>query len=187
MRIIGGKLKGRKLNSSVGQVTRPTSDRTRETIFNILDTASWAPSFNEAYILDLFAGTGALGFESVSRGAKFAAFIEKDQQAQRVIRENVDALGLEDKAWLMKRSALKLGKRPNDITKPFDIVFCDPPYERGLAERAATGLKKGGWITFSTLLVIETANDEALELVGWKVFDARPSGAAKLYFAKADG
>ena len=154
MRIVGGRLRGRALAAPGSQAIRPTADRLREAMFNILIHAYGDP-VNGARVLDLFAGSGALGLEALSRGARFALFIDDAAQARALIRDNVTALGLGGATRIFRRDATKLGDAgPVD---PFSLVFLDPPYGRGLAERALASARTGGWLMPDALLLVEEA------------------------------
>jgi 16S rRNA (guanine966-N2)-methyltransferase len=156
MRVVGGRLRGRTLAAPPSQAIRPTADRLRESLFNILAHAYRDP-VSGARVLDLFAGTGALGFEALSRGARFALFIDDAAQARALIRDNVTALGLGGATRIFRRDATKLGDAgPVD---PFALVFLDPPYRQGLAERALISARDGGWLTPDALIVVEEASD----------------------------
>lgn len=184
MRIVGGQFKGRSLVTPAGNATRPTSDRARESIFNILAHAEWAPALEERRVLDLFAGSGALGFEAVSRGAAFALFVETSEGARGAIRDNIEALGLFGNTRLHRRDATDLGIKPASVGAPFDLVFLDPPYGKGLGERALAGLAKGGWIAPDALIVFEVSADETPETPGFERLDERVYGAARVLFLK---
>ena len=185
MRIVSGGLRGRNLITPEGQGTRPTSDRARQAVFNILEHAAWAPELRGTRILDLFAGSGALGFEAISRGAAFCLFVETDEAARGAIRENIDALGLFGATRLHRRDATDLGLRPASAGEPFDMAFMDPPYRQGLAERALAGLVEGGWLKPGALVMVERGSDEAdLSAPGYQVLDTRDYGAARVSFLK---
>lgn len=185
MRIVSGGLRGRNLITPEGQGTRPTSDRARQAVFNILEHAAWAPELRGTRILDLFAGSGALGFEAISRGAAFCLFVETDEAARGAIRENIDALGLFGATRLHRRDATDLGLRPASAGEPFDMAFMDPPYRQGLAERALAGLAEGGWLKPGALVMVERGSDEAdLSAPGYQVLDTRDYGAARVSFLK---
>lgn len=185
MRIVSGGLRGRNLITPEGQGTRPTSDRARQAVFNILEHAAWAPELRGTRILDLFAGSGALGFEAISRGAAFCLFVETDEAARGAIRENIDALGLFGATRLHRRDATDLGLRPASAGEPFDMAFMDPPYRQGLAERALAGLAEGGWLKPGALVMVERGSDEAdLSAPGYEVLDTRDYGAARVSFLK---
>src|SRR5215470_10486831 len=140
MRIVGGRLRGRMLAAPRSQAIRPTADRTRETLFNVLAHAYGDP-VSGARVLDLFAGTGALGLEAVSRGAAFALFVDDGAEARALIRANVAALGLGGVTRVFRRDATRLGAA--HPVEPFGLVFADPPYRKGLAERALVSLREG--------------------------------------------
>ena len=156
MRIVGGRLGGRTLAGPKSQAIRPTSDRLRESLFNILAHAHGDP-VTGARVLDLFAGTGALGLEAMSRGASFALLIDDGAEARALMRQNVEALGLGGVTRIFRRDATKLG--PVHPLEPFSLVFLDPPYRHGLAERALASLRTGGWLTPDALIVVEEAAD----------------------------
>jgi 16S rRNA (guanine966-N2)-methyltransferase len=156
MRIVGGRLRGRALAAPKSYNVRPTSDRLRESLFNILVHAYGDP-VTGARVLDLFAGTGALGLEAMSRGAAFALFVDDGAEARALIRQNVEALGLGGATRIFRRDATHLG--PAHPVEPFSLVFLDPPYGRGLAEKALAALRAGGWLTPDALLVVEEAAD----------------------------
>jgi 16S rRNA (guanine966-N2)-methyltransferase len=156
MRIVGGRLGGRPLAAPKSQNVRPTSDRLREAVFNILAHRYGDPVAG-ARVLDLFAGTGALGIEAVSRGAAFALFIDDGAEARALMRQNVEALGLGGVTRIFRRDATRLGAaHPNE---PFGLVFLDPPYRKGLAEAALVSLRDGGWLKPDALMVVEDAAD----------------------------
>jgi 16S rRNA (guanine966-N2)-methyltransferase len=184
MRIVGGSLKGRSIATPSGKTTRPTSDRARESLFNVLEHATWSRGLDGARVLDLFAGSGALGLEAISRGAAFALFVETDAAARGAIRENIEALQLFGVTRLHRRDATDLGQKPAGLAEPFDVIFLDPPYGGDLARRAMVRLLPGGWILPDTLLVYECAADETPDLTGFEVLDQRTWGAAKVNFLR---
>lgn len=153
MRIIAGKFKGKGLDAPKGLSTRPTSDRVREALFNVLEHGAPQIDFEGARVLDLFAGSGALGLEALSRGARYCLFIEDDSGARAAIRRNVEALGLTGATKIWRRDATRLGPAGN-IT-PFDLVFCDPPYGKGLGDKALAAAAEGGWLAAGATLVLE--------------------------------
>ena len=187
MRIVGGTLKGRALVTPGGQATRPTSDRARESLFNILAHADWTTPLDGARALDLFAGSGAQGLEAISRGASFALFVETDAAARGAIRDNIEALSLFGATRIHRRDATDLGLRPAGLAAPFDVVFLDPPYGKGLGERALTQLLPGGWITPDATIVLECAADETVPTPGFTLRDERIWGAAKVLFLSPAG
>lgn len=156
MRIVGGRLRGRALAAPKSQAIRPTADRLRESLFNILMHAYDDP-LTDARVLDLFAGTGALGLEAVSRGAAFALFIDDGAEARALLRQNVEALSLAAVTRIFRRDATRLG--PAHPVEPFSLTFLDPPYGKGLAEKALTSAREGGWLTDDALIVVEESAD----------------------------
>src|SRR6202051_4847073 len=158
MRVVGGRLKGRNLVSPASRDIRPTADRLRESLFNILAHAYDDP-IQDARVLDLFAGTGALGIEAVSRGAAFALFVDNGTEARALVRNNVEALGLGGVTKVFRRDATNLG--PAHPVEPFALVFLDPPYGKGVADRASLSVRGWGWGGPSALLVVEDAKAAA--------------------------
>lgn len=184
MRIVGGQFKGRAIAAPQGRDTRPTSDRARESIFNVLAHADWSPGIEDRRVLDLFAGSGALGLEAMSRGAAFALFVETESAARGAIRDNIEALGLFGNTRIHRRDATDLGVKPAGFGDPFDMVFLDPPYGRGLGERTLARLGGGGWITPDALIMLEVGADETPQLAAFETLDERSYGAAKVLFLK---
>jgi 16S rRNA (guanine966-N2)-methyltransferase len=168
MRVVGGRLRGRALAGPKSQTVRPTADRLREALFNILVHAYGDP-VTDARVLDLFAGTGALGLEALSRGAAYALFVDDGAEARALIRENVAALGLGGASRIFRRDATKLGAA--HPIEAFSLVFLDPPYGRGLAERALQSARAGAWLAPDALIVVEEAAASAF---------AAPAGFAEL-------
>lgn len=160
MRIVGGRLRGRALAAPRSRAIRPTADRLRESLFNILVHAYDDP-IEGARVLDLFAGTGALGLEALSRGASFALFIDDGAEARALLRENVTTLGLGGASRIFRRDATKLG--PAHPLEPFSLAFLDPPYGKGLAEKALASAHAGGWLVPNALVVVEESADAAFE------------------------
>jgi 16S rRNA (guanine966-N2)-methyltransferase len=161
VRVVGGALRGRPLAGPASPGTRPTADRLREAIFNVLAHAYDDP-VSGARVIDLFAGTGALGIEALSRGAAFALFVDDDSAARGVIRANVDALGLGGATRLFRRDATRMGPvAPHD---PFSLVFCDPPYGRDLAGPALLSCAAGGWLSAGALVIVEEAAEASFTL-----------------------
>jgi len=158
MRIVGGRLRGRTLAGPKSQAIRPTSDRLRETIFNILAHA-YDDAVTEARVLDLFAGTGALGLEALSRGATFTLFVDNGAEARALIRQNVETLALGGASRIFRRDATRLGAA--HPLEPFTLAFVDPPYGQGLGERALLSTRAGGWLAPHALVVVEEATDAA--------------------------
>jgi 16S rRNA (guanine966-N2)-methyltransferase len=182
VRIVGGRFRGRALKGPASDAIRPTSDRLRETIFNIL-AHGYGDRVAGARVLDLFAGTGAMGLEALSRGAAFALFVDDSAAARGLIRENVGALGVGGQSRLFRRDATRLG--PATPNEPFSLVFCDPPYGKGLAERALAACAAGRWLTNDALVVIEESGGAALKFPeGFALIEARDYGEAQLVFGR---
>ncbi len=184
MRIVGGHFKGRAITAPAGRDTRPTGDRAREALFNILAHVPWSPGIEGRRVLDLFAGSGALGLEAMSRGAAFALFVETDSAARGAIRDNIEALGLFGETRIHRRDATDLGVKPAGLGDPFDLVFLDPPYGKGLGEAALARLGQGGWIAPDALIVLEVGADETPSTPHFETLDQREYGAAKILFLK---
>ena len=182
MRIVGGALKGRPLAAPRTQAVRPTADRLRESLFNILAHAYGLPG-EATRVLDLFAGTGALGLEALSRGAAYALFVEEGAEGRGLIRRNVEALGLAGRTRLFRRDATRLGPAGN--IPPFHLVFCDPPYGRGLGERALASAAGGGWIAPGGIIVLEEEAEAGVELPPTlTLLERREAGGSQLLFAR---
>ena len=156
MRVIGGRLRGRNIAGPSTQAIRPTQDRLRESLFNILMHAYENPML-DARVLDLYAGTGALGIEAVSRGAKFTLFVDNGSEARALLRDNVESLGLGGVTKVYRRDASDPG--PAHPVEPFALVFIDPPYRQKLAEKSLVALRNGGWLVPDALVVVEEAKD----------------------------
>ena len=180
VRIVGGRLGGRPLAAPKTQAIRPTSDRLRESLFNVL-MHRHREALVGGRVLDLFAGTGALGLEAVSRGAEFAVLVDEGFEARGLIRQNIEALGLGGVARLLKRDATRLG--PVAPFEPFTLAFLDPPYGKGLATRALVSLAGGGWLAPGGLAVVEEVADAAVELPpGMTLQERRATGETQLLF-----
>jgi 16S rRNA (guanine966-N2)-methyltransferase len=158
MRVVGGSLRGRTLAAPKSQLIRPTADRLREALFNILVHAYDNP-VEGARVLDLFAGTGAFGIEALSRGAAFTLFVDDSAEARALLRENVATLGLGGTSRIFRRDATKLG--PAHPVEPFSLAFLDPPYGKGRAEQALASARAGGWFVPDALVVVEEAKKSA--------------------------
>ena len=177
MRIIAGEFKGRRLRSPTGQTIRPTSDRAREALFNILEHG--APAVRGARFLDLFCGTGAIGLEAHSRGAHEVVLVDNDPGALRLARANLERIGSPAGVRLLARDATRLGPAPH----PFDLAFLDPPYRSDLATPALEGLLRDGWLDPHARVVLELAAAEDLELShGYSLERERRYGSAKFLF-----
>jgi 16S rRNA (guanine966-N2)-methyltransferase len=182
MRIVGGRFKGRTLAAPKTLATRPTSDRLRETIFNVL-AHGHDDACREARVLDLFAGTGALGLEALSRGAAFAVLVDDSAEARGAMRTNIDTLGVGGHTRILRRDATKLG--PVGAFQPFSLVFLDPPYRRGLVEQALGAAVEGGWFAPGALVLAEEAADTAIAWPdGFDILDQRDGGEGRMTFAR---
>lgn len=180
MRIVGGAFRGRPLASPRSDDIRPTTDRTREALFNVLGHA-YADRLEGARVLDLFAGTGAFGLEAMSRGASYCVFIEESAEGRGLIRTNVETFGLQGRTKVFRRDATALGDA--GTIAPFDIVFADPPYGKGLAERALVAAMAGGWLKPDALVLVEEATASPfLAPAGLVVVDRRDYGDTSVTF-----
>ena len=185
MRITSGRFRGKPIHTPEGRATRPTSDRARQAVFNILEHASWAPGLNGARVLDLFAGSGALGLEAVSRGATFCLFVETDEAARGAIRDTVEALGLFGATRIHRRDATDLGDRPTSAGAAFSLAFLDPPYGAGLGERALGALVAGRWLEPDALCMLERGTGEPpLSVDAFELLDQRAYGVAEVSFLR---
>tara|TARA_B100000315_G_scaffold204859_1_gene198418 strand:- start:1389 stop:1949 length:561 start_codon:yes stop_codon:yes gene_type:complete len=180
MRIVGGRNRGRALKAPKGQATRPTSDRTRESVFNILNSRL-ADGFQDLTVIDLFAGTGALGLEALSRGAEQAVLVDNDRAAIKFIEENVRELGEVDNVTILKREATNLGPLPSPAN-PAGLVFLDPPYKQGLVEPALISLRDNEWLAEKSLCIVEMDAKESFEPPDkFSVIDQRKYGKAAIH------
>jgi 16S rRNA (guanine966-N2)-methyltransferase len=178
MRIVGGRLRGRPLAGPRYDAIRPTGDRLRESLFNILAHAYGLPRA-DTRVLDLFAGTGALGLEAISRGAANALFVEAGVEGRGLIRTNIETLGLTGVTRILRRDATDLGRA--GTIAPFDLVFCDPPYGKGLGEAALVGASAGGWLTPGATCVLEERADAKIDPgADFEVLDRREAGDSQL-------
>ena len=188
MRIVSGEFRGKAIVTPQGDRTRPTSDRARQAVFNILEHAAWSPGLRDVRVIDLFAGSGALGFEALSRGAAFCLFVETDEQARGAIRQNVDAMGLFGRTRVHRRDATDLGQRPGADGPAFELAFLDPPYAKGLGETALAKLAAGGWLAPGAVVMFERGSNEPdFDAPGFEKLDARDYGAARVHFLKFAG
>ena len=174
MRIIAGEWRGRKLTAPPGDITRPTADRTRETLFNML--ASRLGSFEELSIVDLFAGSGAIGLEALSRGAAHCLFVEQDPAAVKAIRSNISALDAAARSTVSAGSVMSLGP----AKAPHDLILLDPPYATGAGQVALDRLLRLGWIGPATWIALETGRSEDIGVKQLEVEAERNVGKAKL-------
>jgi 16S rRNA (guanine966-N2)-methyltransferase len=180
MRLVGGRLRGRTLATPNSEAIRPTADKLREALFNIL-VHRYDDPITGARVLDLFAGTGALGCEAASRGAGFVLFVDEGAQARALQRQNVEALGLGGSTRIFRRDATRLG--PVHPLAPFSLAFLDPPYGQGLAERALVAAREGGWLTPDAVVVVEEATSAAFVAPdGYTELERRDYGESQLIF-----
>lgn len=178
MRIIAGRWRGRKLVTPPGLETRPTADRVRETLFSML--ASRLGSFEGLRVADLFAGSGALGFEALSRGAAFACFVENDTRALAALNANADVLGATANMRVLRGSALALPR-----SDPFDLIFTDPPYSAGSGTAAVQSAGCAGWLAPGGWMAVETARGDSVDPGNWEVDAERVVGRAQLTLLRA--
>lgn len=187
MRIVGGRLRGRSIAAPKpgSNAIRPTTDRAREALFNII-THNWPDKLDGTRVLDLFAGTGALGFEAVSRGVAAVLFVEPSVEGRGLIRRTMQDLGLLGAAKLFKRDATRLG--PIGTMVPFDLVFADPPYGKGLGEQALAAMRQGGWLRPGALIVLEESAGATVDLpTGFALLDRRQTSDTALHFITVQG
>src|SRR5579864_2873873 len=183
MRIIAGKHRGRKLLAPEGDEVRPTGERAREALFDILmhGRLSDGPAYEDAQVLDAFAGTGAFGLEALSRGARYATFIEKDRAVRVLLQQNIAALGETQRAAIIAGDAVK----PPRASGPCSLAFLDPPYREDLTAPALSGLAKAGWLADKALVIVELAAREDVDLPeGFTRLEERRYGAAKFVFLR---
>jgi 16S rRNA (guanine966-N2)-methyltransferase len=181
MRIVGGRFKGRNIDGPTTGATRPTSDRTRESVFNILAHGIADFELEGARALDLFAGTGALGLEALSRGAKFCQFVEESSEARGIIRKNADALGAIGLCKIWRRDATDLG--PCSPQSPFSLVFADPPYNKGMGEKALRSLVEGEWLFPDAIVMLEESVEATVADVNrLTLIDTREYGDTRVRF-----
>ena len=185
MRITGGSLRGRPLVAPADARVRPTSDKVRQAIFNILAHNDFGIGFGleGARVADLFAGTGALGIEAISHGASFCLFVDDSAESRALIRRNVEALALTGVTKIWRRDATDLGPMPSGSGGPFDVVLLDPPYHNKLIAQAMQSLLEGRWLSPTALVVGEMAADEPLPPpTNFKLLDERTYGDTRVSF-----
>jgi len=169
MRIVSGKMRGRNIATPSGKNTRPTSDQTRESIFNILTHAEWAPPLEGAIVTDIFAGSGALGLEAISRGAEFCLFVETEPKARGAIRENVEKMDLFGCTRLHRHDATKLKIAPGNLRGPFTHIFMDPPYNKSLWKPVLSRLKEHSLIAENGVIILEESKDAEIDPRGFEM------------------
>jgi 16S rRNA (guanine966-N2)-methyltransferase len=183
MRIVAGRFRGRAISAPRHQGVRPTADRVRESLFNILEHGIPGFAVEGARVIDLFAGTGALGLEALSRGASFCLFVEDQVEARAVIRDNIEALQLTGATRIFRRNATDMG--PAGTMAPFTLAFLDPPYAKGLGERALASLAGGGWLVAGAIVVLEESADADVALPkGFTAIDKRTYGDTAVVLAR---
>lgn len=183
MRVVGGRFRGRALAAPQHEGLRPTSDRVREAVFNILLHGIADFSLEGARVIDLFAGTGALGIEALSRGAGYCLFVEEAPEARALIRGNVETMGLTGATRIFRRDATDLGPAGN--MTPYGLAFVDPPYGKGLAEKGLAALRDGGWLVPGAVVVVEEREGAELALPeGFAEIDRRSWGDTQVVFGR---
>ncbi len=185
MRIVTGGFKGRTIRTPEGEDTRPTSDRARQAIFNILEHAPWSDGVADKRVIDLFAGSGAMGLEALSRGAAACWFVETAAPALAAIGANIEAFALAPRTRVLRQNATRMPPRPDSEAR-FDLAFLDPPYGAGLGEAALAALAAGGWLADGAVIVFERGADEPEPATpGFGVLDERRYGAARVWVLRA--
>lgn len=180
MRIVGGEFRGRSLATPKSDDIRPTTDRTRESLFNILSHA-YPQALDGTRVLDLFAGTGAVGLEALSRGARAALFVEQSVEGRGLLHTNIETLGVIGRAKIFRRDATALGGV--GTVEPFDFLFADPPYAKGLGERALDAAARGGWLVDGALAILEERADIQPAVVdGFDPLEVRTFGDTRMHF-----
>lgn len=186
MRIVTGRLRGRNIITPKGRNTRPTSDQTRESIFNILGHADWSPDLEGAVVADIFAGSGALGLEAISRGAEFCLFVETEPNARAAIRANIDKIGLGGITRLHRHDATRLKIAPGNLRGAFTHIFMDPPYNKGLWKPVLERLKHYGLIAEGGVIILEESKEAEIETNGFIVHADKLWGSTRVLFLGLD-
>jgi 16S rRNA (guanine966-N2)-methyltransferase len=186
VKVTAGRFKGRTLHVPEGDRVRPTSDKVRQAVFNILAHGECAVDLEGARVADLFAGTGALCLEAISRGAALCLFVDDHAESRALIRDAVEAFGLTGASKIWRRDATDLGPMSPGAGGPFDLVFLDPPYRKGLVAPALSSLRGGGWLAPGALVVAEMAADEdAPSTEGFLPLDERTYGETRVTFLRS--
>jgi len=184
VRIVSGKLRGRNIETPSGRGTRPTSDQTRESVFNILKHAEWAPPIDGAIVADIFAGSGALGLEAISRGAAFCLFAETEPKARAAIRANIEKMKLSEDTRLHRYDATKLKIAPGNMRGKFTHIFIDPPYNKGLWKPVLRRLSQQNLLAENGVIIMEESVEAELEPIGYEILEDKEWGAARVLFLK---
>jgi 16S rRNA (guanine966-N2)-methyltransferase len=180
VRIVGGEFRGRSLAVPKSNTIRPTADRTRESLFNILSHA-YPEAIDGTRMMDIFAGTGAVGLEGASRGCRHVLFVESSVEGRGLLWENIDALGLHGRTRMLRRDATDLGSVGN--LEPFELLFADPPYGEGLGEKAFKAAADGGWLVPGALAILEERADVVVDMPPAYLFlEVRTFGDSKMHF-----
>ena len=184
MRVIGGKWKSRKINEhfklSYNKLIRPTSDRVKENIFNILENLNIDNKIFGSKVLDVFCGTGSMGIEAISRGATFCHFIDKSLISRQITLQNIHNLSCEKETQFSLKNVLEIGVCNHETA---DVIFLDPPYKKNIAEVSILRLSKFGWIDENTLIILENGSEECFKS-GFKIIDKRIYGNTEILFLK---
>ena len=184
MRIVSGKFRGRKIHTPPGNNTRPTSDQIRESIFNILTHADWSPQLEGAIIADIFAGTGALGFEAISRGAEFCLFVETEPNARGAIRKNAENMELFGCTRVHRHDATKLKIAPGNLRGAFTHIFMDPPYNKGLWKPVINRLKEFNLIAERGIIILEESKDVEIDQSKYTILADKEWGGTRVLFLR---
>lgn len=184
MRIVSGSLRGRNIDTPSGKTTRPTSDQTRESVFNILKHADWAPPLKGATVADIFAGSGALGLEAISRGAGFCLFAEMEPKARKAIRNNIEKMGLSDVARLHRYDATRLKIAPGNLRGKFTHIFMDPPYNKKLWHPVLRRVMDQDLLAEDGVVILEESIEAEIEPRGFEILADKTWGAARVLFLK---
>ena len=184
MRIVSGRLRGRNIATPTGRSTRPTSDQTRESIFNILKHAEWAPPLNGAIVADIFAGSGALGLEAISRGAAFCLFAETEPKARTVIRANIEKMKISEDTRLHRYDATKLKIAPGNMRGKFTHIFMDPPYNKSLWKPVLSRIIQQDILADDGVIILEESVEAEVEPRGFEILKDKSWGAARVLFLR---
>ena len=184
MRIVSGRLRGRNIATPSGRSTRPTSDQTRESVFNILKHAEWSPPLDGAIVADIFAGSGALGLEAISRGADFCLFVETEPKARAAIRANIEKMRLSEDTRLHRYDATKLKVAPGNLRGKFTHIFMDPPYKKGLWKPVLRRIMDQNLLAKNGVIIFEDSVEAENEIRGFDILEDKSWGAARVLFLR---